>query len=52
MGPECYSLDRKTANYKGEKFFLIRVKMGPRRGTGEAHGKVAERREGDMGGAI
>ena len=28
VGSECYSLPLNTANYRGEKFFLIRVKLG------------------------
>ena len=49
MGAECYSLGRKTVDYKGKKFFLIRVKIGARRGAPRARSKARRRGKGEMG---
>jgi len=48
VGSECYSLGRKTANYKGQKFFLIRVKMEAIRGIQRAQSKVRRRGKGGL----
>lgn len=49
VGSECYSLGRKTANYKGQKFFLIRVKMEAIRGIQRARSGVMGCGKGEMG---
>ena len=52
VGSECYSLGRKTANYKGQKFFLIRVKMEAIRGIQRAQSKVRRRGKGGSRGSL
>ena len=48
VGSECYSLGRKTADYKGQKFFLIRVEIGAGRGAPRARGKGRRQEKGEM----
>ena len=49
MGSECYSLGRKTADYKDQKFLLIRMKIGVGKGTGEARRGVRKWEKGEFG---